>query len=39
LKSLPAEDTHGMRQPILRLYAWSLSSGTRETNSIVTSRA
>jgi hypothetical protein len=39
LKSLPAVEAQGMLQPILRLYAWSLSSGARETRSIVTSRA
>ena len=39
LKSLSADDAQGMLQPMRRLYACSLSSGARDTKSIVTSCA
>src|SRR6266487_2416482 len=39
LKSLPADETHGKLQPMRRLYACSFSSGARETQTYVTSRA
>jgi hypothetical protein len=39
LKSLPADETQGMFQPIRRLYTCSFSSGACETYIIVMSRA
>jgi hypothetical protein len=39
LKSLPAVEAQSMFQPIRFLYAWSRSSGARDTSISVTSRA
>ena len=39
MKSPGEAETHGMLQPMRRLYAWSFSIGAWETRIIVASRA